>query len=83
MTAAGVGGARRSGSGELSAGAREWVARMALLGPREGTGAIHWRGLDVGRRLSCGGAHGTAADGSVARPWHSCRREGNGGLSIL
>jgi hypothetical protein len=32
------------GSGELSAGAREWVAREALLGSREGAGGVgrHW-----------------------------------------
>jgi hypothetical protein len=81
--AAGVGGTRRSGSGELSAGAREWVAPTALLGPREGAGAIRWRGADMGRWPSCGGAHGVAVYGSVVRPWHSGRREGNGGPSIL
>jgi hypothetical protein len=79
-TTTGIGGAWRSGSGELSAGAREWVARPALLGPREGVGAIRWRGADVGQRLSCGGAHGAAADSSVARLWHSGRREGKRGL---
>jgi hypothetical protein len=73
----------RSGSGELSAGAREWVARTALLGPTEGAGAICWRGADVGRRLSYGGAHGAAVDGSVVRPWQSGRREGNGGPNVL
>jgi hypothetical protein len=34
--AAGVGGHWNSGSGELSAGAREWAARSALVGAREG-----------------------------------------------
>jgi hypothetical protein len=46
------------GSGELSAGAREWVAREALLGSREGAGGVGRHRARAGRRLYCGGAHG-------------------------
>jgi hypothetical protein len=43
-------------SGEPSAGAREWVAREALLGSREGAGGVGWHWVGVGRQLYCGGA---------------------------
>jgi hypothetical protein len=54
-------GARRSGSGELSARAREWAARTALLGPREGAGGVGRQWVRAERRLHYGGAHGVVA----------------------
>jgi hypothetical protein len=63
--AAPAGGVRRSGSGELSAGAREWVARTALLGSREDAGGVGRQWVRAERRLYCGGAHGMVA-GSAA-----------------
>jgi hypothetical protein len=71
-TAAGVGGHRSSGSGELSGGAREWAARTALLGPRGGAGGVGRQWRRVERRLNRDGAHGAVASAA------SCaRRAGN------
>jgi hypothetical protein len=60
-TAAGVGGHGSSGSGELSAGAREWAARPALLGPRGGARGVGRQWMRGERRLNRGGAQGAVA----------------------
>jgi hypothetical protein len=79
-TAVGVGGARRSGSGELSAGAREWAARTALLGPREGAGGVGRQWVRAERRLHCGGAHGVVASTAACAGRAGSRLNSRGGF---
>jgi hypothetical protein len=74
-TAAGVGGNGSSGSGELSAGAREWAALTALLGPRVGAEGVGWQWRQVERRLNPGGAHGAVASAAA------CARRANNHLN--
>jgi hypothetical protein len=66
-TTADVGGHGSSGSGELSAGAREWAARTALLGPRGGAGGVNRQWRRVKRRRARGGAPGAVASTGPAR----------------
>jgi hypothetical protein len=61
VTAAGVDGHGSSGSGELSAGARGWVARTALLGLRGGAGGVGQQWMRGERRLNRGNAQGAVA----------------------
>jgi hypothetical protein len=79
-TAVGVGGARRSGSGELSAGARESAARTALLGPREGAGGVGRQWVRAERRLHCGGAHGVVASTAACAGRAGSRLNSRGGF---
>jgi hypothetical protein len=60
-TAAGIDGHGSSGSDELSTGAREWVVRTALLGPRGGVGGVGRQWRRVERQVNRGGAHGAVA----------------------
>jgi hypothetical protein len=64
-TTAGVGGHGSFGSSEFSAGAREWAAHTALLGPSVGAGGVSQQWRRVERRLNRDGTHGAVASAAA------------------